>query len=56
MLDSLDDALRKLALWGYDYNQVRPQSSLGSQTPAEVRRSLEQFEDSVPDVLAQTKD
>lgn len=29
MFDSLDDAWRKLALWRYDYNNVRPHSSLG---------------------------
>ena len=32
--DSLEDARRKLALWRYDYNNVRPHSSLGNQTPA----------------------
>ncbi len=56
MFDSLGDARRKLALWRYDYNHVRPHSSLGNQTPAEARRSLEQFEGSAPDALAQTKD
>ena len=53
--ESLDDARRKLALWRYDYNQVRPHSSLGNQTPAEARRALEQFEDSTHDALAQTE-
>jgi len=33
IFDSLDDARRKLALWRYDYNTVRPHSSLGNQTP-----------------------
>ena len=56
MFDSLDDARRKLALWRYDYNQVRPHSSLGNQTPAEARRALEQFEGSAPGALAQTDD
>ena len=56
MFDSLDDARRKLALWRYDYNNVRPHSSLGNQTPAEARRTLEQFEGSAPDALAQTAD
>ena len=51
--DSLDDARRKLALWRYDYNNVRPHSSLGNQTPAEARRALEQFEGSAPGALAQ---
>ncbi|SEK35441.1 Integrase core domain-containing protein [Pacificibacter marinus] len=33
IFDTLDDARRKLALWRYDYNQVRPHSSLGNKTP-----------------------
>ena len=53
MFDSLDDARRKLALWRYDYNNVRPHASLGNKTPAEARRTLEQFEGSAPDALAQ---
>ena len=56
MFDSLDDARRKLALWRYDYNNVRPHSSLGNQTPAEARRTLEQFEGSAPGPLAQAND
>ncbi len=56
MFDSLDDARRKLALWRYDYNNVRPHSSLGNRTPAEARRTLEQFEGSAPRALAQTND
>ena len=56
MFDSLEDARRKLALWRYDYNNVRPHSSLGNQTPAEARRKLEQFEGSAPGALAQTND
>ena len=55
MFDSLDDAHRKLALWRYDYNNVRPHSSLGSQTPAEARRTPEPFERSAPGTLAQTE-
>ena len=39
---------------GYDYNNVRPHSSLGNQTPLEARRTLEQFEGSAPGALAQT--
>ncbi|MBD3665986.1 IS3 family transposase [Sulfitobacter aestuariivivens] len=54
--DSLDDARRKLALWRYDYNHVRPHSSLENQTPAEARRAHEQFEGSAHDALAQTDD
>lgn len=56
MFDSLEDARRKLALWHYDYNNVRPHSSLGDQTPTEARRTLEQFEGSAPGALAQTED
>ena len=56
MFDSLEDARRKLALWRYDYNNVRPHSSLGNQTPAEARRTLEQFEGSAPGALAQSDD
>jgi putative transposase len=52
--DSLDDARRNLAFWRYDYNHVRPHSSLENQTPAEARRAHEQFEDSAHDALAQT--
>ena len=54
IFDTLDDASRKLALWRYDYNNVRPHSSLGNQTPAEARRVLEQFEGSTHDALAKT--
>jgi len=68
IFDTLDDARRKLALWRYDYNNVRPHSSLGNQTPAEARfswfarkplpakgRALEQFEGSTHDALAQNE-
>jgi putative transposase len=33
LFDSLADARRKLAIWRYDYNHVRPHSSLGNRTP-----------------------
>jgi putative transposase len=56
MFDSLDDARRKLALWRYDFNNIRPHSSLGNQTPTQAGRTLEQFEGSAPDPLAQTND
>ena len=56
IFDTLDDARRKLALWRYDYNNVRPHSSLGNQTPVEARWALEQFEDSAQAALAQTDD
>lgn len=52
IFDTLDDARRKLALWRYDYNAVRPHSSLGNQTPLEARRALEQFEGTAPGALA----
>ena len=52
--DSRDDARKKLALWRYDYNNVRPHSSLGNKTPTEARHALEQFEGSAYDLLART--
>jgi putative transposase len=52
IFDSLVDARRKLALWRYDYNNVRPHSSLGGMTPADARRALEQSEGSAPGALA----
>ena len=55
IFDSLDDARRKLALWRYDYNHVRPHSSFGNKTPAEARRALEQFEGPTQDALAQNE-
>lgn len=39
LFDSLADARRKLAIWRYDYNNVRPHSSLGNRTPAQARRA-----------------
>lgn len=53
IFDSLADARRTLALWRYDYNTVRPHSSLGGMTPAEARRPLEQLDGSAPGALAQ---
>jgi DNA-binding transcriptional LysR family regulator len=53
IFDSLDDARRKLGLWRYDYNHVRPHSSLGNKTPAEARRALELSEGSAHGALAQ---
>ncbi len=35
LFDSLADARPKLAIWRYDYNNVRPHSSLGNRTPAQ---------------------
>lgn len=53
IFDSLADARCKLALWRYDYNNVRPDSSLGNQTPSDAPRALEQSEGSAPDALAE---
>lgn len=55
IFDNLDDARRKLTLWHYGYSNVGPHSSLGDQTPAEARRTFEQFEASTHDVLAQNE-
>ena len=62
LFDTLDDARRQLAIWRYDYNNVRPHSSLENKTPAEARshglqgkplspmvRTLEQSEGSAHD-------
>ncbi len=49
--DSLPDARRKLALWRYDYNNVRPHSSLGNRTPVQARRAFELDDGSTPDAL-----
>jgi len=40
LFDSLADAMRKLAVWSYDYNNVRPHSSLQNITPAQARRAF----------------
>jgi len=55
LFDTIDDARRKLALWRYDYNNVRPHSSLGNQTPAEAHRTLEQFDGTAHDTLGQNE-
>ncbi len=52
LFDTLDDARRKRALWRYDYNTVRPHSSLGNKAPLQARRAFEQFEGSSPGALA----
>ena len=36
LFDSLADARRKLAIWRYNYNNVRPHSSLENRTPAQA--------------------
>ena len=38
LFDSLADARRKVAVWRYDYSNVRQHSSLGNRTPAQARR------------------
>ena len=55
IFDSLADARQTLALWRYDYNNVRPHSSLDNHIPAEARRALEQFDGSTPGTLAEPK-
>jgi hypothetical protein len=40
LFDSLAEARRKLARWRYDYNKVRPHSSLQNRTPAQARRAV----------------
>jgi len=52
IFDTLADARRILALWRYDYNNVRPHSSLGNKTPAEARRALELFDGTATGALA----
>jgi putative transposase len=52
IFDSIDDARRKLALWRYDYNTVRPHSSLKNLTPQQARQTFKQPEGSTPDALA----
>ena len=56
IFDTLDDARWKLAIWRYDYNNVRPHSSLGNKTPAEARRTLEISEVSASGALANHED
>ena len=53
IFDSLTDARQKLAIWRYDYNNVRPHSSLGNLTTAKARRALEQSDGKAPGELAQ---
>ena len=53
IFDTLNDARRKLALWRYNYNAVRPHSSLGNGTPLQALRTLEEYDGSAPGALAQ---
>jgi len=51
LFDSLADARRKLAVWRYDYNNVRPHSSLQHRTPAQARRAFLQNGSVTPGAL-----
>jgi len=44
IFETMDDARRKLALWRYGYNTVRPHASLGNQTPQPARERLSKLE------------
>lgn len=52
IFDSLADARRTLAIWRYDYNNVRPHSSLRNMTPSDARRAIERSEGAEPSALA----
>jgi putative transposase len=49
---SLADARRRLSLWSYDYNNLRPHSALNGRTPASARRALELVDGSAHGALA----
>jgi putative transposase len=53
IFDSLAYARRKSGLWRYDYNNVRPHSSLVNKTPSVARRALELLDGSAPGARAQ---
>jgi putative transposase len=40
--ENLQDARRKVGQWQVDYNELRPHSSLGNQTPAMFRQTREE--------------
>ncbi len=52
IFDTLNDARRKIALWRYDSNAVRPDSSLGNLTSLEAFRALALTEGAAPGALA----
>ena len=54
VFESLADARRKLAIWRYDYNTVRPHSALEGDTPANARRALARSEGSAHGARAYT--
>ena len=53
VFETLDKARVKPALWRYEYNNIRPHSSLGNKTPAEARRALYLNPGSAPKALEQ---
>ena len=55
LFNKLDDARRKMALWRYDYNNVRLHSSLENQTLVEARRVLDHFEAIASCAMAQNE-
>ena len=55
VFESLADARRKLSIWRYDYNNVRPHSALNGQPPATARRALELMNGSTPGALAKAQ-
>lgn len=52
---SLADARRRLSIWRYDFNNIRPHSALNGQPPATARRALELLDGSAPGTLAKPK-
>jgi putative transposase len=54
LFDSLADARRKLAIWRYDYNHVRP-THRWEWTPAQARRAFEQDGTISPNALVQAQ-
>ena len=55
VFDSLADARRKLSIWRYDSNNVRPHSALNEQPPATARQALAPINGSTPGALAKTQ-
>lgn len=52
---SLADARRRLSLWRYDYNNLRPHSALNGQSPASAHRALELSDGSAHGALAKSQ-
>jgi putative transposase len=55
IFDSFTHARQKPALWRYDYNDVRPNSSLGNLTSAEACRTIEINDTAAPGALARAE-